>query len=533
MRNHAAALAMLCVMVVNPGLAATAPADRPAAATAAPKAAFHDAPVAWRAYFDAAQAARKLTDPLQRCLVHPDLPGNQWPARHAEVHCRNHFDRLLVTADDIQAALAKGEVASLEARLDTLLARHFDPKDPREDIHYVFDALREATPAHDELTKQWLRRAPDSAYAHLARGAYLDGAAWDARGAKYAAETPRENMQRMSRIASQAVLMFEQAVALEPRLLPAYEGLLRMSVVDSLDDVGERAITQAERVDPGCVSMASERMRALQPRWGGSYPAMFQYAESLRLLQASRPHLAMYVGAPLADQGDRLVADDQYVRATLEVLDHAVSLGSNEEYLKDAANVALNATDGARDNWKGFAYLIQAERFSPQNAWAQRALARFLVRRDPDWALHHVKRALELEPADAAGHYLAGAAYYNKREFEAAQAAYLIAIEDAGQRQASLRELSSMWLYASGLPSRQRATRASPYIARLMREYPDDGQGWIMHLHERTMLDNHVDAALLKTVLQKADRNDPWQARAIQPFEELRAGPPAARPTQE
>lgn len=532
MRKHAAALGMVCAMVVTPLLAATTPEQRPPS-TAAREAPFHDAPPAWRAYFDAVLAARKLTDPLQRCLAYPDLPGNQWPARHAEVHCRNHFERLLLTVDEIQAALAKGDVAALEARLDTLLARHFDPQDPREDIHYVFDALREATPAQDALTKQWLRLSPESAYAHLARGAYLDGAAWNARGEKYASETPRENMQRMSQIASQAVVMFEQAVALEPRLLPAYEGLLRMSVVASLDDVGEHAIEQAARVDPGCVSMAYEHMRALQPRWGGSYPAMFQYAESLRLLQASRPHLAMYVGAPLADHADRLVADDQYVGTTLQGFEQAVSLGSNEEYMKDVANVALNATDGARDPWKGYAHLIQAERFSPQNAWAQRTLARFLMRRDPEWALHHVKRALELEPADAAGHYLAGVAYYTMRRFDAAQAEYLIAIDDADQRQASLRELSSMWLYASGLPSRQRATRAAPYIARLMKEYPDDGQGWIMHLHERTMVDNHVDASLLKTVLQKADRSDPWQARAIQPFEDIRAGRPAAPPTQE
>ncbi len=503
-----------------------------AAATAgeAPREAFADAPAAWKDYFVRAQAAVKLQDPLQRCLAFPDLPGNAWPEGHAAAHCRNHFALEEVPAAEIRAALDAGGAVALDARLQALLERHFDRDDPREDIHYVFDALRDAGPDMDALSRQWLRQAPDSAYAHLARAVHLDSAAWAARGGKYAAETPAGNLRRMSEIAGQAVLMYERAVEIEPRLMPAHEGLLRMATMDSRDDVAAEAIRAAERWDPACLSVARERMRALEPRWGGSYPEMFGYAQALQALQARRPAVAMYVGAPFADSGDVLSSDDAHAGEAMQALDLAVRLGSAESYLKDAANAAFTTDKQVRDTWKAYAYLLQAERFSEQNAWVQRTLAGFLVRRDPAWALRHAERAVQAEPADALGRYLLGAAYNNSRRHEEAQAQYLLAAEDAGQRQEALREMSAMWLYDSGLPPRQRSAKALPHLQRLMKEYPADGRGWIMHAQERALAENHIDESLLQTALEKADPDDPWQAHFIRSLQELRARRPVEAP---
>lgn len=484
---------------------------------------FKVAPAPWRDYLIKTRAAERITDPLQRCLAFPDLPGNQWPAGHAAAHCRHHYAIKRPTLAEIGELVNNGEIAQLERIFDEGLQRHFSEADFSDDIHDTFNyLLTRGGEDIDQLTANWLKQAPDSAYANLARGAYFNGAAWKARGGNFSSETPDGNLRRMSELVEQAIPYFEKAISINPKLMPAYTGMVDMGMLDSRPDLEARGARGAEKFDAACPELANVLMRATSPRWGGSYEEMLAYANRLSTYLDRRPQLAVYVGAPYADRGDRLIAADQYTRQTEEMLEIAIKAGSNEDALRDAANVVLNLKDGAADPWKGVAYLLQEERFRETNAWGKRRIAWQLVKPEPEWSLRYSQRAVELDADNGFGHYLLAAGYYNTKQYEQADRQYRIALEDETQRRASLRELSNMWLFDSGLKGKAAADKARPFIDRLNKEYPGDGAGWIMQLNLRIATRDPIDDELLKTILETADRKNPWQANAVKKIEEMR-----------
>ena len=473
--------------------------------------AFKNLPEPWRDYFVRAREAERLDDRLQRCLAYPDMPGNRWPDGHTEAHCRFHALEPIGLAE-IEAYLQRNATAELDQRLDALLAKHF-AGEGGEDIHVAVAAFSDANADTDRLSARWLQLAPGSAYANFARANYYRDAAWNARGGKWASETPRESMRRMTEAAGRAIPLFREAIRIEPRLMPAYAGLLNVAMLDSRADVEREALAGAMAQDPACLEIARLRMVALQPRWGGSYEEMLSYAAELSKHVARRPQLAIHVAAPYADRGDRLVAEKEYSREAAGVLEIAVRIGSNEGAMHDAASVALNPDEGDADRWKGTALLLQEDRFGGTNAWAHRQIAWQLVKPEPEWSLRHARKAAELDPENAFGQYLLGAGYCNTRQFEKAERHYLVAVEDAGQRRGSLRELSSMWLYDSGLERKQAATKAKPYIDQLLQAYPDDGAGWAMRLDQVGLTEGRIDLAMVREFLRHADRQDPRQAQ--------------------
>lgn len=482
---------------------------------------YQELPEPWREYMIRARAAERIADPLQRCLAFPDLPGNRWPEGHAAAHCRHHFGAQGPTLEELDDLVAQGELARLEQTFDRILARHFAEAEPGEEIHdTLYDQMLAGTAEIDRITAAWIGQAPESAYANLARGAYLRGAAWKARGEDIASETPRESMRRMSELADAAIPYFERAISINPKLIAAHVGLLEIGMLDSRPELEERAFASAEKVDPACVALAHARMRALQPRWGGSYEQMLAYARRLSAHVPRRPHLAMFVGAPFADRGDRLAADKQFTRETLEILEIAIATGSDEGAFRDAANVAINLTEGQPDPIKGAAYLLQESRFRETTAWGARQIAWQLVGPEPEWSLNYSLRAVELEPGNTFANYLVGSGLSAVRRFDRAERAYRIAIEDPDYRQTSLREVAAMWLYGDAEAQEANAKRAGPYIDRLLREYPDDGRAWIMRLDHDMLMDRPVGIDLLRKVLAKLDRNDPPQADYAEMIEE-------------
>lgn len=251
-------------------------------------------------------------------------------------------------------------------------------------------------------------------------------------------------------------------------------------------------------------------MNALEPRWGGSYEQMLGYASELKQYLPRRPQLAIHVEKPFADRGDRLIADDRYTNETIDVLEAAVAIGSDEDALYDAADAAINSTEAKPDPLKGAAYLLQESRFREVNAWADRNIARALVQMEPEWSLRYSLRAISLDPDNAWAHGLAGAGYSNIRSFPEAEQQYLISMEDPGQRHGSLQEVAQMWFFGDRL-DRGRMAKAKPYIDQLLREYPEDGRGWILDLQRRMVTGEPFGVDTIKATLKKIDRSDDWQ----------------------
>lgn len=486
---------------------------------------YEQVPAPWREYLLKAREAERIADPLQRCLLFPDIPNNEWPAGHAQAHCRHHFAAKRPTLDEIAGMVERGEVVKLEEMFDRALAHHAPGDGADESIHDTFNYLLTSKPDNDrigQITESWLKQAPESAYANLARGAYFNGAAWKARGGKYAEETPKEALRRMSELVEQAIPYFRKAISINPKLMPAYTGMIDLGMMDSRPELGANAIAQGEKIDPTCVELANVRMRSLKPRWGGSYEEMLAYASRLTPYVAQRPHLAVHVAEPFADRGDRLIAAEEYTREALQILEIAIATGSDEDALHDAADVAGALKDGEPDLHKRLVYLLQEARFREVNSWAMRELAGLLVQSEPEWSLEYSLPALESSD-DGRVHFLAGLGYGKARRFEDAEREYRIAIENREQRQVSLQEAASMWLYDAGLTDREAAAKAEPYIDRLSSEYPENGRGSVMRWYQQAMESGKGSVDSIRAVIPKLDRDDPWQAYYIEWFENLLA----------
>lgn len=484
----------------------------------APEEGFQAVPAPWRDYYLQAREAERIDDRLARCLAYPDLPDNDWPAGHAEAHCRFHMLQPLSLAT-FADQLDRGEGQALDELLDGLLAKHYSV-DGGEDIHVAIEAF-DASEEAGRLSERWLQLAPRSPYAHIARANHYRAAAWKARGDRWAEETPREQLRRMSALVAQAVPLFRKAIALEPRLMPAYVGMLDVAMLDSQLATEREAYQGAMAQDPACLEFARQRMQSLTPRWGGGYEDMLSFGVQLSGHVARRPQLAIHIAAPYGDRGDRLMKDGEFTRDTVEVFDIALRIGSNESHLRDAANVILNLpeSDGGPERWRGVALLLQEQRFNTTNAWAHRQIAWQLLHDEPEWALRHALLAVELEPDDAWGRFMAGSAYYVTRQAEKAEPHFLVAARDSTQRRPSLLSLGSLWMFDAGLEARAAATRAKPYVDQLLSEYPQDGRGWLLRISVASVLDGVVDPEMARTFLAYADRSDPLQAEVAASME--------------
>jgi tetratricopeptide (TPR) repeat protein len=481
---------------------------------------FNDAPAPWREYLGRVRMAERIADPLQRCLAFPDLPGNHWPAGHAAAHCRFHaqHDVPAVSLEAMAGYLTRGDTAALHAKLDVYLERHDAKAGLGEEIHPLFEQFG-GDDRGDDISLRWLQQAPDDAYANLARGSYLLGKAWRERGKEYVADTSASNLENMQALVDRAVPLLQKAARLNPRLMPAYVALMQAAMLAGREDLAEASFAAAEKQSPACMILVRQRMQALLPRWGGSYGQAEAYVLGLAPYLKDHPGIALYFSMPYDDRASTFKGSEFYQSAAAALLDQAVDVGSYDDALRNAGDVALNRGDAPADNWRGFGLLLQEARFRDGNAWADKMIAWRLLRKEPEWALRYLVRAEKLEPADAELHYMLGAAYYNAHQYAKAQQHYTVAIADPKQRQASLRELSSMWLHDAELTPQQRAIKAKPFVDRLQAEYPDDGRGWIYRFDYLGRLGQRISRQQIDKFLAVADRTDPVQAEAIAAIE--------------
>ena len=309
-----------------------------------------------KAYFDAALAAERIADPLQRCLAYPDLPGNQWLEGVVQVHCNRVARPRAITLDELERLLDQPDgAAALESRLSALLEAHFEDPEQRDRIHEFYRQL-EADERSGALATRWLRAAPESAFAMAAMGIQRARQGWEARGTALAAETGEHQLQRMGQHFVAAAGLLDDALSRQPRLSPACVALTEIGRMSD-DGLQQRALAHCLEVDPHSYYVVSEMMMSALPKWGGSLKA-------IDLVEAhARKHL---------DRTPTLHA--MFARARMERLVASES-GDSEAYLA-AARIAPHAdvhVAAARktEGWARVVQVSQALRFWPEHRYSR------------------------------------------------------------------------------------------------------------------------------------------------------------------
>lgn len=225
------------------------------------------------------------------------------------------------------------------------------------------NAFKTADPALGPIIEQWIQRSPNAFSAWLVRGVYNDTLGWHMRGNKFARETSKAQMDALDEHVKHAVGDFNRALELRPRLQVARHFLILAGMSTGVEPAKTRVILDAGLAQcPLCYSIRSAFMHGLQPRWGGSWPAMEKFAGESFSLFKDNPKLEVLRGASAADRCKVFRSAKQLEKARVACED-ALRYGDEVSALVEQARVfvALERTPDA------LASLGRALRVEPQH----------------------------------------------------------------------------------------------------------------------------------------------------------------------
>ena len=424
------------------------------------------------------------------------------------------FGYPLAAADKVQIVrlLRSAEFAKLDQVLNEY-EREAETDFRREDwIGSAIDAFAVADPSFRPLLDRWVQQMPNSAVARLARGAYWNGFAWEARGGKFASETTGAQFDAMKDYASRALQDVTQAIQLNPRMAEAFRYLVNIYNANSRRDDCKRAFEDGVKVQPQSFRLRAAYMNALLPRWGGSYAAMEALAAESEQLAGVNPRLKVLRGYIPWDRGRSLPA--LKVSERRQAFLEALSFGPHWIFFEDLGNehAAAHQDDEALQDY------LKADAQTPQNARLLRKLARmFLALHRPDdaraalaaadafdsagaekdkrarieaellvvqghhayekgnsdEALSELKQAQKRYPANAPSHYWQGRTYLKAGDFDRALTEFQNAV------QSDPRDIES-YKNIDYLLARQGKWEAIiSYWDRYLRLEPTSGEGYL------------------------------------------------------
>jgi hypothetical protein len=343
------------------------------------------------AFVQAAKRAGDRGDPLIRCLGFPDYPGNAWPAGLAAEHCHLLFDPV-PSLSEVAAALETGDLAGLDARYAGLLDRHFDPAVPAENIHTAL-ARFDGSADSDAVSLHWLELAPESAWANAARASHLHALAQVALGDGLEPTADRAAGEVQ---AASAMALYQQALALEPRLLPAHAALADLALRLGDETGADAAIAAGEAHDPACLALARAHLARLGPRHGGTYEHMQAYLRGLREANPQRLLLALASADEPLERGRALLKHGRFGEAQRE-LSPALLATTSPEAFEESAIAAVRAESTDQD--AALALLVASSRYRPGPTIARELRGRLLIAAgERTWAMSILNAAGEGAP---------------------------------------------------------------------------------------------------------------------------------------
>lgn len=220
----------------------------------------------------------------------------------------------------------------------------------------------------EPLFDEWIERMPESFAAHAARGNYRYKLAWHFRGGKFAAETSSERFDSMGQYMELAAADLSHALELRPRFVAAYRRLAGILSATGASDREQRGVLLAALEEcPQCLLIRSQHLKGLQPRWGGTYGAMENFAAGVRSLLAENPRLRLLQGAADTERCVTLRKNKRYVEAH-QACDRALEIGDSIGSLL-AKSRLLSGEDRHQE---ALVFLDRAVRIAPHDDWVRK-----------------------------------------------------------------------------------------------------------------------------------------------------------------
>jgi tetratricopeptide (TPR) repeat protein len=317
------------------------------------------------------------------------------------------------------------------AELDTLFSRLQDGyelgKVDELTVMYAFQAFAAPDPALQVHLEKWENQSPDSFAMHEALGDYHQQLGWVLRGGGRAKDLSRHQLSGMVDHFRIAEHEYSQALALRPKLIPAYAGLISIYNGVGLTKLQKQAMLKALLLaDPASYLIHYQYLYALQPKWGGSFAAMADYLkQKVRPYESQNPMLKSLEGFPHYVRADELYCgcgDGGIFKVDLAAAEKEISAalkaGMNPMYVWEQADIyrAEGKFSKAVDSYS------RALEQRPQNTgiltgrgWSYYGLG------DYDHALQDYDRALYLDPRASDALRDRGILYYAQKQLDNAK----------------------------------------------------------------------------------------------------------------
>lgn len=344
---------------------ATVPAHRPTApvkplpmAVVPPPDAAAFTPAQLRTFIADAAKADAIDDPLKRCMAYPDPPGSHWSPEAVKAYCLYHLQSTL-SFDQAQKLIRRGHAAELDRRLgEALQAQLTRPESAGLLDRTYFDAFNKGSFDVRRTLDAWKRASPESAFAFAASGFAYVAMAGNARGDAFIQDTPQSNIDAMERLLRLADADLRRAVALDPRVTPAYVAMINAGSLALGDDYVFKAARQGLAHAPADYSIYGLLSHAAEPKWGGSLQAMKAVARLAQAHVKENPLLAILKSAEPLVEYDLCDCEGRTNWQAFPIV--FADLGSSQEFF-----AAGNAANQNGHYGLALVYLSEGIRFQP------------------------------------------------------------------------------------------------------------------------------------------------------------------------
>lgn len=457
-------------------------------------------------FLDAAKRAEQITDPLQRCLAYPDPPGSHWNHDVVVAYC-TYRSRPTIPLAEVRQLIESDQAAELDRRFAAMLHDQQTQPDARGSFDRAFemDFNTDSFDVH-ELVQAWLRQTPDSAFARAASGLVYTNMAFAARGTALVRNTPESNFESMDRLAVQADGDLRRAIALNPRLPPAYDAMVSVGGYSYLGcRYSYAAADKGLAVDPGNFAIYDTLMWLAQPKWCGSEATLRSLWTRAQSHAASNPLLSLIKAAGEFNLIDGCKCSEQkQLSAYIAVLDHP-----------SAARELLEAGNAARDLHETATmviYLSEALRFDPSIEGARLDRIYGLVDFDnAKWAIDEANAIIAKSPDNEFAYKARGwAEMQGENDLPSAQRDFLKATQLDPTDMWALSRLGSTYVQNG-----QQWDKARDVADQLIAKDPDIEDGWMLRA---TVQFDQRQSGFLDTVDQIASRfrRDPKIAAVVE-----------------
>lgn len=467
-----------------------------------------------KTFLAATKQAEAIKDPLQRCLAYPDPPRSHWSPATVKAYCQ-YYLQSVVSFADAQTLIQSGHAADLDRRLAQDLQAQLTRPDSHGLLdHSYFSAFDNGSFDIRSTLDAWKRASPSSAFAYAASGWAYVAMASKARGGAYIQDTPQSNIDAMDRLLSQADADLQRAVALDPKVTPAYVAMIKAGSMSLGSTYIQNAGRRGLAVAPDNYAIYGLLSHAAEPKWGGSLAAMKQVADDAQAHVKQNPLLAILLSAEPAYRYDVCNCESSTNRSAYPLVFDNVS---STTLLSSAGYVA---SDNGQSEL-AVIYLSEVLRFQPWSGDVRR-------RRDSNlsgvgesqMALDDANNLIAADPQNADNYQLRGTVYMSLMDNQHAEKDLESALALSPDDIDVLGPLGNLYIDQT-----HEWDKAWDITDRIIRKYPGSPAGWVMRA---TIQENQPRAGLNETYKYFVSQfgNDPGMQWQITHMRELLAKAP-------